>query len=229
MKKLGVVVLAGGALLAASSLAAPAAKAQEFQLCNNNTYCTSATNTIDVGTTTNTNPTFDITITAQTAPEVDLVALIPDTASVSPTPFTASFNSGAQTDGIWKGTFNSASLWDVLGITKGPDYNFSSFTSTTSGPDANVTGFNVYEWGAGTNLSSSGQISVSFGSGTIFPVGADFLAVGTNTDGSYYAKTPFTTQLEVVSVPETGSKGMLLLSVLSLFGTFLLLPRLQRL
>ena len=208
-------------VIVASFLSASPAMAQAFQLCNTgDAYCTPATSTVDLGTTASTNPTFDITLTSQSTPVVDLVALIPDGSSVSPPNFTASFNSGAWVAPSALGGFSSGDLWSVLSISKGAGYNFSSFTGSNMGPDAGLSGFQVYEWqGIGTDFSSSSQIAVSFSSGTIFPEGSRFLAVGTSTDNIYDAKTPNTTQL-VVSVPEYGSKGMLFLSALVLFVTF---------
>ena len=231
MRRIRVAVTAGLAMVA-SFLAAPAAKAQAFQLCNTgDTYCTPATTTVDIGTTTSTNPTFDITFTGSanvtSVPVVDLVALIPDGSSVTPSNYTASFNSVTGGSPTALGEFNSSSseLWNVLGITKGADYNFSSFVGSTRGPDAGVTGFQVYEWSSiATDFSGSSQIAVSFSDGTSFPDGALFLAVGTDGNNNYVAKTPFTTTL-AVSVPESGSKGMLFLSVLVLFGMFLRRPR----
>ena len=228
MRRIRVVVTAGLAMVV-SFLAAPAAKAQAFQLCNTgDTYCTPATTTVDIGTTTSTNPTFDITLTSGSVPVVDLVALIPDGSSVTPSSFTASFNSGTGVAPTAPGEFNSSSgeLWSVLSITGGADYNFLSFVGSTRGPDAGVTGFQVYEWSSiATDFSGSSPIAVSFSDGTSFPDGALFLAVGTESNNTtYVAKTPFTTAL-AVSVPESGSKGMLFLSVLVLFGMFLRRPR----
>ena len=225
MRRIRIVVTAGFAMVV-SFLAAPAAKAQAFQLCNTgDAYCTPATSTVDIGTTTSTNPTFDISITSGTAPVVDLVALVPDGSSVSPSNFTASFNSGTGVAPTQLADFSSGDLWTVLNISGGADYNFSSFVSSTRGPDAGVTGFQVYEWSSiATDFSGSSPIAVSFSDGTSFPDGAMFLAVGTDTSNNYYAKTPFTTQL-AVSVPESGSKGMLFLSMLVLFGMFLRRPR----
>lgn len=218
MGKMWVIVMAGLAT-AVSLLTVPAAKAQTFQLlCTGGTSCTSANSTVDIQTTASTNPTFDISLTSGTAATVDLVTLIPD--SVTPSTFTASFNGSSWVSSTPYGDFTSASgsLWDVLGMT-GSDYNFSSFTSSNRGPDAGATGFNVYEWPAGTNLSSSSQIAVSFADGTMFPEGSIFLALGTDENGNSI-KTPFTNQLEV-SVPETGSMGMLLIAGLVIFGTLL--------
>lgn len=231
MRRMRVAVTAGLAMVV-SFLAAPAAKASDgvFQLCNTgDAYCTPATTTVDIGTTTSTNPTFNITLTAASAsvPVVDLVALIPDGSSVTPSSFTASFNSGTGVAPTLRGDFTSSTdeLWSVLSITGGADYNFLSFVGSTRGPDAGVTGFQVYEWSSiATDFSGSSQIAVSFSNGTSFPEGAMFLAVGTDSNYNYVAKTPFTTTL-AVSVPESGSKGMLFLSVLVLFGMFLRRPR----
>ena len=213
-------------VIVASFLSASPAMAQAFQLCNTgDAYCTPATSTVDLGTTASTNPTFDITLTSQSTPVVDLVALIPDGSSVTPSDFTASFNSGTGVKPDALGGFSSGELWTVLGITGGADYNLSSFNASTRGPDAGVTGFQVYEWSnIVPDFSSSSQIAVSFSNGTSFPEGAMFLAVGTDGNNNYVAKTPFTTTL-AVSVPESGSKGMLFLSVLVLFGMFLRRPR----
>ena len=229
MGKMWVIVMAGLAT-AVSLLTVPAAKAQTFQLlCTGGTSCTPANTTaVDIQTTASTNPTFDISLSGgdnapYTVPIVDLVTLIPGGPS-DPTPtFTASFN-GLPTLGLPsspKGSFTSGNLWSVLGISGNySDYNFSSFTSSNRGPDAGATEFQVYEWQAGTNLST-GQIAVSFADGTMFPEGSIFLAVGTGADGvTYDGKTPFTKQIEV-SVPETGSMGMLLIAGLVIFGTLL--------
>jgi hypothetical protein len=212
-----------GAALAACSLAAGVANASTLQICNPGQACIYVSG-IDPGTGSGVNPAFDITLNSGSVTDVELYVLVPH--STPPySGFTASFNGDAPV-GTQQHEFNTSTpgtLFDLFGITGAPgSYNISAFSSN----DGGVSDFDVSLLDTGKSLTNSGDISVQF-SNADFPAGTMFAAIGVDANNVFQAATPYTKQMEVTNVPETGSLGMLLLSGLGIFGAMLFRARFQ--
>jgi hypothetical protein len=222
---------------------APKASAQSMGICAGwvpLSNCESSS-TLDIGLTANTNPTFTIALngTGSTS-STDLVVLIPTGSGVTNLTFTATFqayNSSGQAVGSpvvvnataasmtpftanFGGSNNAYLLSSYLGLTvaNGQDYHFNSINGVEGVPGN--TGFTGYLLQTSIALagqaSGGGYVTVTFSnfsSGSGFPIGTIFLALGNNGSGEIIYNTPLTQGLET-TVPEPMS--------LSLFGTGLL-------
>lgn len=189
-------------------------------------YCTLATPTMDFGTTSNSNPTFEIGLSATSTTSTDLVVLVPNgtpgalgfsaTFTVynhdgSPTGQTVTVAATALSTQFTSGNLLSGALG--LTVKGADDYNFSQVQSHELVPS--TPGFAVYYLSASSLGLTSGQyatVSFSFTNGSGFPYGTIFLALG-DTNGTITQVTPWTTSLQ-----DTTPEPM----TLSLFGTGLL-------
>lgn len=208
------------------------------------TTCTVATPALDIGTSSNPNPTFQIAVNAGgTTADTMLIALVPNT-STSNLNFTASFN-GSPASGLTTANWSSGTLFTLLNLTVatgtgngGPnDYTINggggaALSGIQSVPG--VTSYGVYAFAIGQSVlgpnatGGPANIAVSFsnftsGSGAAvngFPVGTIFLAVGLSSTGQITYTTPLTLGTEVVSTPEPGELPQLLLGLLFV-GAFL--------
>ena len=91
-------ILRLGLILGLMGLAfSPSARAQNMGICagwvpNSSTYCTSVMPSLDIGTTANTNPTFNIAVNGQgSTSSTELLVLIPTTDGTANLTFTATF------------------------------------------------------------------------------------------------------------------------------------------
>ena len=235
------IVVIVALVLATLCFPAPA-KAQVMGICTGwtwaagSTSCTVATPALEIGTSTNPNPTFQIAINGGgTTVNTMLIVLVPNT-STSSLNFTARFNgmaaTGLTTVNWSSGTLLSSALSLTLAGGGGPtDYSISgggggALSGVQSVPG--VTSYGVYAFTIGQGVSdpNSGgaqNISVSFGNftnGSGFPLGTIFLAVGLNSSGQVTYTTPLTLGVESVSTPEPGEMPQLLLGLLFV-GAFL--------
>ena len=218
-------------------LFAPNAHAQVMGICagwvpNSSGYCTSATPSLDIGSTANSNPTFNIAVNGQgSTSSTELLVLIPTTNGTTNLQFTATFTpsgggapvtlsasafSATPFTANFGGSNNAYLLSSYLGLTvaNGQDYHFNSINGVQAVPG--TTGYTVYLLSTNLPLSGSGYVSVSFSnfsSGSGFPLGTIFLALGNDGNGQIVYNTPLTQGLEE-TVPEPMSLG--------LFGTGLL-------
>jgi len=215
---------------------APSAYAQNMGICagwvpNSSDYCTSATPSLDIGSTANSNPTFTIAVNGQgSTSSTELVILVPTTNGTSDLQFTATFtpdggspvmvSAVAASSTPFTANFNGAnnayllSSYLNLTVANGQDYHFNSINGVQAVPG--ITGYTVYLLSTNIPLSGSGFVTVNFSnfsSGNGFPVGTIFLALGNNANGEIVYNTPLTQGLEE-TVPEPMSLG--------LFGTGLL-------
>jgi len=208
------------------------------------TSCTVATPALDIGTSTNPNPTFQIAVNAGgTTANTMLIALVPNT-NTSNLNFTASFN-GSPASGLTTANWSSGTLFTLLNLTVatgtgngGPnDYTINgggggALSGIQSVPG--VTSYGAYAFTIGQSVlgpnatGGPANIAVSFSNftngsgGTVngFPVGTIFLAVGLSSTGQVTYTTPLTLGTEVVSTPEPGELPQLLLGLLFV-GAFL--------
>lgn len=192
-------------------------------------YCTLATSTMDFGTTGDSNPTFNIGLSATSTSSTDLVVLVPNSDStLSSLSFTATFqlysSSGTPmgsemvSSTVYGPTLFSSGntlLADTLGLTLqgAGDYNFSAVLDHELVPG--TSSFTAFYLPTSIQLTSGEYVTVSFAftSGSGFPYGTIFLALGDNVSGAITQTTPWTTSLQE-TVPEP--------MTLSLFGTGLL-------
>lgn len=212
-------------------LFSPSAHAQVMGICagwvpNSSTYCTLASGTIDIGTTINSNPTFNVALNGGSSKSVDdtyIVVLVPNTSGTLD--FTATFTSSGGTtvpsvaatmannfsasSGSLVGFLSDAGLF--TGTVPGAEnYKFNNINGvqTVSG----VTGYTAYVFDSTLGLTGgSGYISVSF-NGVSLPPGSIILAFGTDP-GTIVTFTPLTDGLQTTT-PEPMTLG--------LFGTGLL-------
>lgn len=234
MSKLLKTVMILGAMAFAF---APSAHAQVMGICagwvpDSSSYCTEATPSLDIGTTMNSNPTFNIAVNGGgTTSSTELLVLIPTSGGATDLSFSATFtlsNGGSTTltatafsttpfTASFGGSNNAYLLSSYLGltVTSGTDYHFNSINGVQS--VSGTTGYTVYLLSVPYGLTSgSNYVSVNFSgfsSGSGFPVGTIFLALGDNGSGTIIYRTPLTMGLEN-TVPEPMS--------LTLFGTGLL-------
>jgi PEP-CTERM motif len=196
--------------------------------------CSTLIPSLDVGQTSNNNPTFNIAVNGNGSTEsTELLVLIPTTDGTTNLTFSATFTPSGGGSSVmvaampssttpftmnYGGATDAYLLSSYLGLTvaSGQDYHFSSINSVEN--NAGNTGFTVYLLTTDIPLSGSGYVSVSFSgfsSGTGFPVGTIMLALGNDANGQIIYNTPLTQGLEDVGqVPEPMS--------LTLFGTGLL-------
>jgi hypothetical protein len=212
------------------------------------TSCTVATPALDIGTSTNPNPTFQIAVNAGgTTTNTMLIALVPNT-NTSSLSFTASFNGGGFVSPTKTVNWSGGTLFSqsVLNLTVLPasvtgnggpnDYSINggggaalSGIQTVPG----VTSYGVYAFSTGLGVlgpnapGGAQNISIAFGgftsngsSASGFPAGTIFLAVGFNSSGQVTYTTPLTLATEVISTPEPGETPQLLLGLLFV-GAFL--------
>lgn len=202
---------------------------------NSSSYCTSVAPSLDIGTTANPNPTFNIAINGNgSTSSTDLLVLIPTTDGSTNLTFTATFTpsgggspvvvaasrfSGTPFSASFGGSQNAYLLSSYLNLSvaSGQDYHFNSINGVESNPGN--AGFTVYLLGANIPLTAkSGYVNIafsSFSSGSGLPGGTILLALGDSATGQITYNTPLTQGLESVSaVPEPMS--------LVLFGTGLL-------
>ncbi len=202
-------------------------------------YCTLATPALEIGTTQNANPIFNIGVNDGGDGVATLIVLIPQTSTtaLNSLTFSATFSQTGQTDVTASATaFTPASghpfvsnqeLLHYLGLVcgsngncNGVDYHFDSINGVQA--VAGTLGYTVYKLNTpftvlGPTLAGGptivGVSFSSFSSGTGFPVGTIFLALG-RINGNILYKTPLTLGEEVTPVPEPVS--------LTLFGAGLL-------
>jgi len=213
------------------------AHAQNMGICagwvpDSSSYCTAETPSLDIGSTTNSNPTFNVAVNGQgSTSSTELLVLIPTSGGTTNLSFSATFtlsNGGSTTltatafsatpfTANFGGSSNAYLLSSYLGLTvaSGQDYHFNSINGVQAVPG--TTGYTVYLLSVPYALTSgSNYVTVSFSgfsSGSGFPMGTIFLALGDNGSGTIIYNTPLTQGLEN-TVPEPMS--------LSLFGTGLL-------
>jgi hypothetical protein len=221
------------------------AHAQNMGICagwvpDSSSYCTSATPSLDIGSTGNSNPTFNIAVNGTGSTQsTDLVVLIPTSGAATNLTFTATFQA-YDSNGTAVGSpvvvnataasmtpfmansgggNNAYLLSTYLGLTvaNGQDYHFNSILGVES--LGSTTGFTTYMLQTPIALlgqaAGGGYVTVSFSNfsnGSGFPVGTIFLALGNDANGNIIYNTPLTQGLE--TVPEPLSLG--------LFGTGLL-------
>lgn len=214
-------------------LFSPSAHAQVMGICagwvpNYSSYCTLATGTVDIGTTNNSNPTFNVALNGnsnKTTASTEIVILVPQSATSGSLEFTATFTpSGGGTPVtvsamLQPTTFTSSSsnLISFLGYGSVPgaqNYKFNNINAVSTVPG--VTGYTAYVADA-ANLGltgGSGYITVSFNftNGSGFPLGTIILAYGNDASGNITYFTPLTDGLQTVPEPMT----------LGLFGTGLI-------
>lgn len=215
------------------------AHAQVMGICagwvpDSSSYCTPASSTLDIGSTGNLNPTFNIALNAnsnKTTESTELVILIPQsgTSGLNSLSFDVTFTpsgggpSVTMTATAYSGmggmpfTSSSGGLVSYLGLTalNGTDaYQFNNINAlqTVGGTSA----YTAYLVNVPMGLTGgSGYVTVSFSnfsSGSGFPYGTIFLAYGNDASGNIIYKTPLTDGLQTVPEPMT----------LGLFGTGLL-------
>lgn len=208
----------------------PRARASEMGVCTSwawvpsNPTCTPASGSLDIGTAS-TNPTFYVALNGSGASSsTELLVLIPQasTSGVNPLTFSATFTpSGGSpispTITASTSPFTSGDLLSFLGLSTVSSLNSYNFNSISGVETVGGTqGYTTYLLSSDLGLTGgSGYITVSFGnfsSGSGFPIGTIFLALGDNADGEIIYKTPFTLGGETVPEPMT----------LLLFGTGLL-------
>ena len=221
----------------AAFVSSPSAHAQVMGVCGpgwmpSPTACTPATSTLDIGTTGNLNPTFNIAINNNGSTDgTTLVILVPlsSTNPISaPLSFSVNFTqSNGQTGGTLTANLASSTpftqasgslIGGYLGLpTSSPkvdNYKFNNINAVQTVPG--TMGYAVYTVNLpGVSAGTNGNyLTVSFtsnGGSTGFPYGTIFLAYGTDP-GTVDWFTPLTDGLETVPEPAT----------LGLFGSGLL-------
>ncbi|MBZ5702635.1 MAG: PEP-CTERM sorting domain-containing protein [Acidobacteriia bacterium] len=199
--------------------------------------CTLATPSLDIGTTSDPNPTFGIALNAKgSAADTILLILVP--GSTSSMTFTANFTQGFTTHNVASGSglaWTSGNvIQGLLGLTVangngGPnDYSINGGAAALSGVQSvpNVTSYRVFaldtQFGlSGTNTANPKTISVSFSNGTSFPAGTIFLAIALNSRGTVTYTTPLTLgneELSQVPEPATGTLAAFGAALLALGG-----------
>ncbi len=227
-----------GLLLVFVGLVASPAVAQQMGICagwmpNYSSYCTLATPALDIGSTSNANPVFNIGVNDGGSATAMLIVLIPQssTTTVNSLTFTATFTQGASSNTVNAAAFGTSPyvsnqlLLQYLGLPcasnggcNGVDYHFNSINAIQL--VAGTLGYSVYALNTGLTvlgptLTGGPQVVgvsfSSFSSGSGFPVGTIFLALGLQ-NGQVVYKTPLT--LGMITTPEPVS--------LSLFGAGLI-------
>lgn len=225
-----VIVLAPSALLAQTTVPDPVMGiCVGWSYLNSSSYCTLASPALDMGSTTSSNPTFNIGMNdGQSTANVYLVALAPtsSTTTVSSLTFSATFSqAGSSPNTINNVTAHAAppfianqELLTYLGLTcdtnhpggscNGNDYHFNSINALQT--VAGTNGYSVYLMSAGLGVlgpSSTGGptiISVSFSNfsgSTGFNQGTIFLALGVDASGNVIFKTPLTMAEQTLTPP----------------------------
>lgn len=209
------------------------AHAQVVGICagwvtNSSSYCTPASSTYDIGTTMNSNPTFNVALNGSsgaTTTSTEIVVLVPSSMSGTLS-FTATFTPSGGGSGVTVSAsvypnFNSSSgsLVTFLGFGSVPgaqNYKFNNINAVSTIPG--VTGYTAYVFDASSLglTGGSGYITVSFNGlsdGSGLPPGTIILAFGNDASGNIVYFTPLTDGLQT-TVPEPMTLG--------LFGTGLL-------
>jgi hypothetical protein len=215
-----------------------------MQICGGQspTICTAQTGSLDIGTTTSSNPTFSVNVTGnQTAVGVALIVLVPSNSVVSNLGFTATFTNGTSTvtmnvagPSVTSSPFQSdQELLSYLGVAcsgthcndggqSASSYHFNSINAVQS--VSGVTGYSGLLLDAWRQHDYQlkrpqclGQFS-NFLNGSSFPAGTIFLALGLDSSGNIIYKTPLTVGEEILSVPEYGSMSMMLFSAAMMLG-----------
>ena len=197
------------------------------------TYCTGASLTLDIGSTSNNNPTFNIAVNGGgVTSDVYLVVLVPTSTFPGTLDFTATFtsSSGGGPNVVTASTAPPASISsstnpfgpfvsndELLALFNlvcvgtpcnepGTNYLFNMINSIQL--VAGTTAYNAYLMPAGLGVEAGvTYLTVSFSSfssGTGFPLGTIFLALGVDSSsGVVIYKTPLTMGLEIVPEPTT--------------------------
>ena len=237
-----LLLLTPGAMLAQTVVDPIMGICAGWSYLNSSSYCTLASPALDMGSTTNSNPTFNIGMNdGQSTANVYLVALMPtsSTTAVNNLTFNATFTQGTGSNTLSNVTAHAAppfvsgqELLAYLGLTcngnhpgsscNGVDYHFSSINALQT--VAGTNGYSVYLMSAGFGVigpnGTGGPtiISVSFGNfsggSSGFAQGTIFLALGIDANGNVIFKTPLTLADQTLTPPTAVPEPV----SLSLFG-----------
>lgn len=229
----GLVVLVFGIPLQAQVMGICAGwmESADFPPGSLSSDCTLATPALEIGTTLNSNPTFNIGVNdGGVASNVTLLALIPQssTTGLNSLTFTATFTQGIFTNPVNASAFSPPSglpyVWTpdnqllvssylssiLTAINTGADYHFDNINNLQVVPG--TMGYSAYVMDTGfgvlgptlTNGPTLINVSFSnFSAGGGFPTGTIFLALGQDADGNVIYFTPLTVGLQRVPEPST--------------------------